>query len=106
MSEIVLTDANFESEVLKYPGAVMVDFYAVWCGPCKMLAPTVDELAAEYEGKAKICKLNVDEAGGVSAKYRVSSIPTILFFKNGELMHQAVGLQAKEELKKQLDALL
>lgn len=106
MSEVILTDANFEAEVLKSKGAVLVDFYAVWCGPCKMLTPVIDELAAEYAGKAKICKLNVDDAPNIAASFRVSSIPALLFFKDGAVVHQSLGLQTKEELKKQLDSLL
>ncbi len=106
MSEVLLTDANFEAEVLKYNGPVMVDFYAVWCGPCKMLGPVVEELAKEYEGKVKICKLNVDDAPNTASQFRVSSIPTIIFFKDGAVAAQEVGLQSKEELKKQLDALI
>jgi len=106
MSEVILTDKNFDDEVTKFDGPVMVDFYAVWCGPCKMLAPVVEELAKEYAGKVKICKLNVDEASETAAKFRVSSIPTIFFFKKGKPVNQAVGLQSKEELKKSLDALL
>ncbi|WP_424244887.1 thioredoxin 1 [Elusimicrobium posterum] len=106
MSEINLTDDNFEAEVLKYPGVAMVDFWAVWCGPCKMFGPTVEEIAKEYEGKAKICKLNTDEGMKTSAQFRVSSIPTVIFFKGGQPVAQMVGLQSKEAVKKQLDALL
>ncbi|MGB2578899.1 thioredoxin 1 [Elusimicrobium simillimum] len=106
MSEINLTDDNFEAEVLKYSGVAMVDFWATWCGPCKMFGPTVAEIAKEYEGKAKICKLNTDEGAKVCNDYRISSIPTVIFFKNGQPVGQMVGLQTKEEVKKQLDALL
>ena len=104
--EIHLNDQNFSQEVLKYKGVVLVDFWAPWCGPCRMLGPVVTELAKEYEGKAKIAKINTDEAAEVSAQYRIASIPTIIIFKNGEPKAQLIGLQSKEEMKKQLDALL
>jgi len=106
MSEVIINDSNFEQEVLKYNGPVMVDFWATWCGPCRMLGPVVEELAKEYEGKVKVCKLNTDEGPETSTKYRISSIPTIIFFKNGEVMGQAVGLQSKAALQEKLDALL
>jgi thioredoxin 1 len=100
------TDDNFEAEVLKSDIPVLVDFYADWCGPCKMLAPVIDELATEYEGKVKIGKVDVDNAGATAGKYGVMSIPTIVFFKGGEIVDQAVGFVPKEELAKKLDALV
>ena len=106
MSEVIINDSNFEQEVLKYNGPVMVDFWATWCGPCRMLGPVVEELAKEYAGKVKVCKLNTDEGPDTSTKYGISSIPTIIFFKNGAVAGQAVGLQSKAALQEKLDALL
>ena len=106
MSEVIVNDSNFEQEVLKYNGPVMVDFWATWCGPCRMLGPVVEELAKEYAGKVKVCKLNTDEGPDTSTKYRITSIPTIIFFKNGEVAAQTVGLQSKAALQEKLDALL
>lgn len=106
MSEVVLTDANFKAEVLDYKGVVMVDFWAPWCGPCRMLGPVVEELAGEYAGKVKIAKLNVDEAPDTSTQFGVSSIPTLIFFKDGKVVSQTVGLQTKSALQEKLNALL
>ncbi len=101
---IELTEENFESTIKK--GVALVDFWAPWCGPCKMLSPVIDELASEYEGKAKICKVNTDEQEELSAKFGIRSIPTLLFTKDGEVVHQLVGVQAKVALKEQLNKLL
>lgn len=106
MSEVVLTDANFDAEVLQYKGVVMVDFWAPWCGPCRMLGPVVEELAHEYAGKVKVAKLNVDEAPDTSSRYRVSSIPTLIFFKDGQVVDQTVGLQVKSALQAKLNSLI
>ncbi|MBA3065945.1 thioredoxin [bacterium] len=103
---IILNDENFEQEVIQSEIPVMVDFYADWCGPCKMIAPVVEEISGEYEGRVKVCKLNVDEAGQTSAKYRISSIPFIGFFKNGKLADQLVGAVPKETITGKIDLLL
>ena len=105
MAEVVFTDDNFEEEVVKAEGPVFVDFFAEWCGPCKMLAPIVEELAGEYDGKVKIGKLDIDANPTVAGKYGVQSIPTLIFFKGGEEVDRAMGFQSKEALKTKLDAL-
>ena len=97
------TDESFEAEVLKNEGLAIVDFYADWCGPCKMMAPIVDALATEYEGTVKIGKLNVDDSMGIAQKYRVMSIPTIIFFKNGEAVDTIVGAVSKEQLVEKIN---
>jgi thioredoxin 1 len=89
------TDANFESEVLKSTQPVLVDFWAVWCGPCKMIAPVIDELANEYQGKAKIMKMDVDKNPATPMRYSVRGIPTLLVFKGGQVVEQIVGYKDK-----------
>lgn len=106
MAGFTFTDSNFEQEVLKAQGLVLVDFFAVWCGPCKMMAPIMDKLAEAYKGKVKIGKLDVDENQQVGEKYGIQSIPTLIFFKNGELVDKVVGFQSEEALKQKLDALV
>lgn len=97
------TDANFEEEVLKSPLPVQVDFWAPWCGPCRMVAPIIDELATEYAGKVKIVKLNTDENGTVPATYGIRGIPTLGIFKGGKLIDGIVGAASKSMLKSKLD---
>ena len=101
---IALSDETFENEVLKSDKPVLVDFWAEWCGPCRMVGPVVDELAGEYEGKVKVGKVDVDSNPQTSTKYNIRSIPALLIFKNGEVVDQIVGAVPKAELKKQLEA--
>lgn len=101
---ITLTDANFNQEVLQSPIPVLVDCWATWCGPCRMIAPLIEELAAEYAGKAKVAKLDVEESPNVAAQLNIQSIPTILFFKNGKAVDQVVGAVPKKVLAGKLDA--
>lgn len=98
MKPLTFTDGNFEQEVLQAEGKVLVDFWAPWCGPCRMLGPVIDEIASECSDKIKVGKLNVDENSGTSAKYGVMSIPTMIVFENGEAVKKLVGFQPKEQL--------
>ena len=100
---MVISKDNFEEEVLKSDKAVLVDFWAPWCGPCRAVGPIVDELAGEYAGKAKISKLNVDDEGEIAAKFRVMSIPTIMIFKDGEVVEKVIGAKSKSELTSLID---
>ncbi len=97
------TDANFDSEVLKSDVPVIVDFWAEWCMPCRMLTPTINELATEYNGKAKIGKMDTDANHGTAVKYGITAIPTVMLFKGGQLAKKWVGLTNKAEFKKALD---
>ena len=100
---IELTSENFD---VTKEGVALVDFWAPWCGPCRMIAPIIEELANDYEGKAKICKVNTDEAQDLAVQFGVRSIPTILFFKDGELKAQLIGAQSKHIIADKLNSLL
>ena len=107
MSEpIALTDDNFSDEVLSAEMPVLVDFWATWCGPCRMIAPIVEELSSEYEGKAKVCKLDVDTAQKTAAEFGIRSIPTLLIFKEGKVADQLIGVVPKQQITEKLDASL
>ncbi|MBN2483954.1 MAG: thioredoxin [Candidatus Omnitrophica bacterium] len=97
--EVRINDANFKQEVLDSNVAVLVDFWAEWCAPCRMVAPVVEEIAEEYEGRLKVCKLNVDEAPQTASRYGIMSIPTLMIFKNGEVVDKSVGVCFKAELE-------
>lgn len=100
-----LTDDNFEDEVLNSDEPVLVDFWATWCGPCRQIAPIVEDLADEFEGRAKVGKVDVDENPQIAQQYGVRSIPTLLFFKDGEVQEQLVGASGKKPLKETLEEL-
>lgn len=102
----IFNDSNFEQEVLKSPKVAVVDFWAEWCGPCRIVGPFVEQLAQEYDGKAVIGKLNVDENPNVSMQYGIRNIPTILFFKNGQIVDKQVGAVPKVVLEQKLKAYL
>lgn len=100
--EITLTAENFEKEVLNFNGCVLVDFWATWCGPCRMIAPIVEEIAEEYADSVKVGKVNVDEQGAIAAAYNIDSIPTIIVFENGKIKNKAVGYRTKQQLEAML----
>lgn len=106
MSDITLTNNNFNAEVLQSNMPVLVDFWAPWCGPCKIVGPIVEVLAEEYAGRMKVCKLNVDENTDSAGRYNVMSIPTLMVFKNGQVVKTMVGAQSKENIKKGIDEVL
>ena len=102
MAELKITGENFEEEVLKSDKPVLIDFWATWCGPCKMMGPVVEQLATEYEGRVKVGKVNVDEEMELAQKYQVMSIPTFLLFKEGKVEKQVMGARPKEDLEAML----
>ena len=101
-----VTDATFEQEVLKAPRPVLVDFWAPWCGPCRMVAPIVEELAEEYDGKVNFVKLNTDDNPVTASRYGIRSIPTLLVFQGGEPVGQIIGFRPKSDLRRRLDAVI
>lgn len=101
-----ITAERFEEEVLKSELPVLVDFWAEWCGPCKALAPTIDAIAEEYAGKMKVYKLDVQTDASIASKYGISSIPTLLLFKNGEVVERIIGLRPKQDILSRIDPLL
>lgn len=106
MMEYKITKENFEEEVVNSDIPVLIDFYADWCGPCKMMSPVVEELAKEYAGKAKVAKINVDQESEIAEKYGVMSIPNFVFIKNGKLVDQQIGATAKVKLVQKLDNMI
>ena len=108
MSEdvVVTSDANFETDVLNSNIPVLVDFWAAWCGPCRQLAPVIEELAKEYKDKVKVCKLDTEDNNTVPAKFGITAIPTLIIFKNGQAVNKMVGVKSKKDLKAILEAQL
>ena len=103
---IDISEANFELEVIQSAQPVLVDFWAEWCGPCKMLVPVLEQIAAEYAGRVKVAKVNIDDHPGLAQRFRVQSIPTLLYFAKGEVRNQTVGAVSKKVITNHLDALL
>jgi thioredoxin 1 len=106
MADVTFTDQNFQDEVLKSQQPVLVDFWAPWCGPCKVVGPIVDELAGEYSGKLKVGKLNVDDNQQSAGQYNVMSIPTLIIYKNGQPVKSVIGAQPKDTIKRAIDEVL
>lgn len=106
MAEIILDSGNFEEEVLYSTLPVLVDFWAEWCGPCKMLGPVISSIAEKYEGKLKVCKLNVDDNMELAEQYFISSIPAVKFFKNGEVVNESVGFVPQQKLEAIIEDLI
>jgi thioredoxin 1 len=100
---VEVTDANFDADVLKSDQPVLVDFWATWCGPCRAIAPIVEELATEYTGKVRVGKMDVDRNSATPMRYKVTGIPTLLVFKNGQVVEQLVGYKSKDDIQKALD---
>ena len=103
MAVITITKENYDDEVIKSPVPVLLDFWATWCGPCRMLSPIVDEIANEVEGKAKVCKINVDEQPDLAQQFGIMSIPTLVFMKNGEIVAKEVGVRSKQAILDKLN---
>ena len=103
---IVVTEADFKPQVLESPIPAVVDFYADWCGPCVRMTPVVEELAKEFEGRVKVCKLNVTDSNAIATQYSIMSIPTLICFKSGQIVAQSVGALTRDQLRAKLDALL
>lgn len=106
MAEVVVNDSNFEAEVLNSSIPVLVDFWAEWCGPCRMLGPVISSIAEKYDGKIKVCKVNVDEAMEVAEKYFISSIPAVKIFKDGEVVEESIGFVPQPKLEQLIDGIL
>ncbi|MBN2038663.1 MAG: thioredoxin [Spirochaetes bacterium] len=103
MSELILNSTNFHKEIKESNVPVLVDFYADWCGPCKMMSPIIEELATDYKGKANVFKLNVDEAREIASEYKITSIPTVMIFKDGEKVEEFIGAMPKNRLEDHLN---
>lgn len=103
MAEVVLTKENFKNEVLESDLPVLVDFWATWCGPCRMLSPIIEEIAEEYEGSVKVGKVNVDDEPELAAQYEIESIPTVMYFRNGEVSDTVIGYRPKSEFEKMIN---
>ncbi|MFQ5597103.1 MAG: thioredoxin [Nitrospiria bacterium] len=103
---VKVTSESWDDEVIQSANPVMVDFWAEWCGPCKMIAPTIEELAKEYSGRLKVCKLNTDDNPDISSQFQIMGIPSLLFFKDGRLIDKIVGAASKKQFKDKIDAIL